>query len=290
MRHLLAFLLVLLLASPVLAQEVPEHRIWASRSASWIGLPELLKALGAADVVFVGENHEQPDGHRLELALLQGLHRERAELAVGLEMFERDVQPLLDAYMAGSQGLPELLAGSRPWKRYETDYHPLVDYARENGLPLVGTNAPRSLASQVAKGGLGALEAMPVHVRRLFARSVSAPIDAYYQRFTESPHAAPEVMLRYYEAQCLKDDTMAESVADFLESRPRLFVHFNGSFHSDYGLGTVARLRSRSPRSQILTVSLLPVEDVQKAGAADHSGKADFLIFHHKAPEESPAP
>lgn len=287
MRPLLALVLMSLLATPVFAQLASE-RIWSTRSASWIGMPELLSQLAAHDVVFVGENHEQPEAHRLELALLQGLHQQRPRTAVGLEMFERDVQAILDGYAAGSLGLAELMAQSRPWKGYEADYHPLVEYARASALPVVATNVPRSLASQVAKGGLEALAPLPLHVRRLFARRVSAPLDAYYERFTESPHAAPDVMLRYYQAQCLKDDTMAESIADFLESRDALFVHFNGSFHSDYGLGTLARLRERRPGAKVTNVSLIPVASLESADPAKHNGQAEFLIFHQAAPEKKP--
>lgn len=286
MRYLPVLLLLALLTPPALAQ-APRERVWSARASSWISLSELMDDLARADVVFVGENHEQPEAHRLELLLLQGLHQQRPTLAAGFEMLERDVQPVVDAYVSGAIDLEQLKAGTRPWKRYESDYHPLVEYARTHSLPVVATNVPRTLAQQVAKGGLAALASTPLHVQRLYARRVSAPIDAYYERFTASPHAAPDAMLRYYEAQCLKDDTMAESVADFLEARaPELFVHFNGAFHSDFGLGAAQRLRERRPGAKVLTVTLMPVKDVQAADAAEHKGRAEYLIFHQEAPAE----
>ena len=282
---------------PAVAQ--PKYRVWSTETQAWVELAPALDSLSRADVVFVGEIHDHAPAHALEQALLEGLYARRPDLALGFEMFERDVQPVLDGYLAGAVEEPDFLARSRPWNNYPSDYRPLVEFAKAHGLRALATNVPRSLAAQVAASGLEALKTQPTHTRRLFARLREAPLDAYYQRFAERaarhPHGAPEAVLRYYQAQCLKDDTMAESVADHLESvgsPAPLVLHFNGAFHSDFGLGVAARTRTRRPGARVAVVSLVPAEDLEAVKPEEKVGQADFLVFYPAPPEaaeEGPA-
>ena len=81
--------------------------------------------------MLVGEQHDDPNSHRLESALLQGLMQRRVAVTVSLEMFERDVQPALDAYLRGADSEEEFLKSSRPWPRYASDYRSLVELAKD---------------------------------------------------------------------------------------------------------------------------------------------------------------
>ena len=247
-------------------------------------------AIAGADVVFVGERHDDPVAHRTELAVLEELGRRGRRVVLALEMFERDVQPLLDAYLAGRATEAELLAGARPWPNYAADYRPLVELARARGWPVVASNAPRPLASLVARGGLAALDTLPAERRRTVAAELRCPDDAYRTKFVaqmggmaghgaapssaaaaDSARAAGAAMLqRFYEAQCVKDETMAESVAAALATGVTV-VHVNGSFHSDEGLGTVERLRRRRPDARVLVVSVAPP-------GVDATGLGDFVV------------
>ena len=115
--------------------------------------------LATADVVFVGEQHDDPNTHRLELAVLEALARRQRPVVLSLEMFERDVQEPLDHFLMGHMEEDEFLKASRPWPRYATDYKPLVDFAVAKNWPVVAANVPRPIASEVAKGGLEVLQA-----------------------------------------------------------------------------------------------------------------------------------
>src|SRR5262245_12314533 len=130
----------------------------------------LLGDLSRADVVFLGEQHDDPNTHRLELAVLEGLARRRAgDVILSLEMFERDAQAGLDRFLAGQLAEDAFLKDARPWPRYTTDYKPLVDFAKANRIPVVAANVPRPIASEVSKGGLGVLTSKPDADRALFA-------------------------------------------------------------------------------------------------------------------------
>jgi len=219
-------------------------------------------ALTDYDVVFLGELHDSDDGHALQLWFTRRLGMRRP-LVLSLEMFERDVQLWLDAYLAGAMTEEELLAATRPWPNYAEHYRPAVELAREHGWPVLAANLPRPVAREIARQGLDA-----VHSPWL-PRFVDTSDGEYKERFVEAMggHGAgmeDEQLDDWYAAQCAKDDAMAESIADWLARAPdseRQVVHWCGRFHSDYGLGTVERLRARRPDLAIAVVTMTRPED-----------------------------
>src|SRR4026207_352242 len=97
-------------------------------------------------------------------------------------------------------------------------------------------------------------------------------------------------MDRMYQAQCAKDDAMAEGIAAYLNANPHrqpLVVHCNGNFHSDYGLGTAMRVAQRVPLSQQAIVSMIAVPDVAKIDIASHRKKAHYLLIVPSPPAVS---
>ena len=242
-----------------------------------------------SDVVFVGEQHDDPETHRVELRLFDEVARRwRRRAVLAMEMFERDQQAELDRYLAGKSTAAELAARVKLWGNYETDYRPMVDLAKARGIPVVGSNAPQRHVRRVGREGLGALGQLPPAERGEVASVVQAPAgDAYWDRFKatmsgmEGSHGMEgEAMLRrVYEAQCLRDDTMAESIDRALAGGRRVF-HVNGSFHSDGGLGTAARLRWRRPLGvRVLIVKVVPVQgDPAAADAKANAKEADWLV------------
>jgi uncharacterized iron-regulated protein len=207
-------------------------------------------------------------------------------------MFERDVQPALDEYLAGKTTEEEFLKVSRPWPRYRSDYRGIVEFARIHGWPVVAGNVPRRLASGVAKTGLAALEELSPEERALAASELRCPFDDYYDRFAkemgshpggtpQSPAEQKAAMERFYFSQCLKDETMAESVANLVQDEnPPLVVHYNGAFHSDYGHGAAERTRRRLSRQRIAIVTMMPVESLEGIEVSkDDRKRADYLVF-----------
>jgi uncharacterized iron-regulated protein len=214
---------------------------------------------------------------------------------LSLEMFERDVQGALDDYLAGRIAEKDFLARSRPWDRYATDYRRMVELAKERRWRVVASNVPRSLASAVGRRGLAALDTLPPNDRANAARENVCPADDYRLRFLESmrshsPGASPSAAAdslptamaeRFYLAQCVKDETMAESIVNARLAGPRnaIVVHYDGAFHSDYAQGTASRVARRQPGWRIAVVTAIPVADPAVAPIVTQRGKADFVIF-----------
>jgi uncharacterized iron-regulated protein len=301
-KHFGALLLTAVFAPAVLAQSsyVPQ-RVYDTDDKRFVDFESMLVELAKADVVFVGEQHDDPNTHRLELAILEGLGRRRGNVIVSLEMFERDAQETLEHFLMGHVAEDEFLKVSRPWPRYATDYKPLVALASSKQWPVVAANVPRPIASEVSKAGFAALDAKGDTEREWFARERQCPVDDdYFKRFaaamnqhpgaSSSSSAPPDAAMRamterFYFAQCLKDETMAESIANAHAvasgNNPRpLVVHFNGSFHSDYGLGTASRTKRRLPGKKVVVLSLVPVKDLDALSpGGDDRKKAAYLVY-----------
>ena len=276
--------------SPPAPSTYVPNRVYDTRSKTFSDFEMMVAAIAKADVVFVGEQHDDPNTHRIEAAILEGLLRRKVVPTVSLEMFERDVQGTLDGYVAGRLTEEELRKASRPWPRYATDYRPLVELARQHGWRVIAANVPRRLASAVGKSGTDALGELPDTDRPLVARDLECPRDDYYNRFAASMSSHPSTAQtaekktamtdRFYWAQCVKDETMAESIVSALEKNSGVIVHYNGAFHSDFGLGTAARVRRRAPDARIVIVSVLPIADLDVVTPSEEDLKrADFLVY-----------
>jgi uncharacterized iron-regulated protein len=312
-------LIALLLLSPVAswAQQaqnslptyyIPYH-VYDTQTKSWIDLESLLAAISQDDVVFLGEQHNDQFTHQLQLAILEGAARRRPKVVLAMEMFERDVQPVLNSYISGKISEQEFLSQSRPWANYPTDYRPLVEFARSNRWPVIGSNAPTRLARVVGNNGINIVEQLSETDRKMLAEQVQCPLDNYWQRFSKvmmsfgtshggahgtavpNPHANPDAqpspavsnrVEQLYQAQCVKDETMAESITRVLKessgAKP-LVIHVNGDFHSAYGEGAVARARRRLPDARIKNVSFIPVTNLDKIQVDEYVSQGNYLVF-----------
>lgn len=294
---MLRLLLPVILAVTVAQGAYVPQRVFDNARGAFTDFEAMLADVATADVVFVGEQHDDVNTHRLELAVLEGLARRRGNVIVSLEMFERDAREPLEHFLMGHMPEEEFLKVSRPWPRYRTDYKPLVEFAIAKQWPVVAANVPRPIASEVSKAGLGVLDAKSGDDRALFAREVKCPTDDdYFKRFGEAMGGHPgddtktvaekrDTAEKFYFAQCLKDETMAESIADAYSaaatSGPRpVVVHFNGAFHSDFALGTASRVVRRLPGKRVVVITMMPVQTLDGVTPGDTDRKrADYLVY-----------
>ena len=235
---------------------------------------KLLRKSKKADIVLFGEYHNNPIAHWLEVKLTKDLLGKRS-LILGAEMFERDNQDALDGYLEGTiyqKGLDTL---ARLWKNYKTDYKPWVDLAKREKLPIVATNIPRKYANLVYKKGLQALDTLPSAERKWIV-SLPFPYDgnlSQYEKMKKMARHNPENLPM---AQAIKDATMAESIETHYK-KGSLFLHLNGSYHSDFFQGIYWYLRRRNPNLKILTISTLSQSNLKRLPSEAY-GQADFIL------------
>jgi uncharacterized iron-regulated protein len=241
-------------------------------------LGAIAQAITAADVVYLGEEHDDAVGHRLEAELLR-LAAENAgkrPVALALEMFEQDVQPVVDEYMAELIREKDFEADSRPWPNYKAAYEPLVAYAKGHNLAVIAANAPKRYVNRVSRLGPGSLEAVSEPARRWLAPlplpSASA---AYAAKFSQQmgemgQHAGPGLLA----AQVLRDATMAWAIGRYLAAHPgALVVSVNGKFHSEGGLGIPEQLNCYRTGVRQLVVTM-----VKAPGPDEPAPQGDFVI------------
>ncbi|MSR53629.1 MAG: hypothetical protein EXS09_10135 [Gemmataceae bacterium] len=278
-RLTLLTLTIAMTAFTVQAQETrPQvaHRLVHSRTGKELTLPKLADELATRDVVYFGELHDNVAGHQVYAELAKLLAERRADLVISMEMFERDVQGVVNDYLRGRIDEAAFLKHSRPWKDYARDYKPLIEMARERKLDVIAGNLPRPVSAKVASKEGSMSPYLP--------RTTTTPLDKYWELFGEAMKSHPGAegaVERMYRAQCAKDDAMAEGIADYLASNPHrqpLVIHCNGNFHSDYGLGTASRVAARVPLAQAAIVSMIAVPDVAKAEVTNDRTKAHYLL------------
>lgn len=256
------------------------RRTWPSDARSPIDIETLAERVADYDVVFLGELHDDDRAHRLQFELMRELHRRGENVVLSFEMFESDVQWVMDAYLDGWTSEDAFLADSRPWPNYAEHYRPAVEYARAAGLPVICANLERDVARAISRKGLGAARGASGMPRR-----VHLDTPAYFDNFVDAMGGhggamGPDMMGRFFAAQCAKDDKMAESIDDYLADRAGeglLVLHWCGRFHSDAGLGTVERLRRRDPDLDLAVISTVRTGDLEHRPTKAERATADFL-------------
>ncbi len=231
------------------------------------------------DIVMFGELHNNPITHWLQLELTRDLHVKRKDhLMLGAEMFEADNQLLLDEYLEGTIAQRNFEAEAKLWNNYQTDYKPLVEFARENEIAFIATNIPRRYAALVHRHGFEALEELSPQAKGYIA-PLPVPFDPdlpAYRAMLEMEGMPAHGSENFPKAQAIKDATMAHFIYDNFQ-RGGLFIHFNGAYHSNNREGIVWYLREKDEKLRIMTISTVEQDDVSELRETHH-GLADFIL------------
>lgn len=251
----------------------PAYQLYNQQGKA-ITYSKLLKQAAQADVVLFGELHNNPICHWLELQLTKDLYgQKKGQLVLAGEMFEADNQLALSNYVQGSITDKEFVKQTRLWPNYDTDYRPLVQFARANKIPFVASNVPRRYATLVARQGLAALDTV---VNKQWLAPLPLTVDLTlpgYKGMIEmmSDHrmggpshgGASDNSANFARAQAIKDATMAHFILQNWQSGKTL-LHYNGDYHSKNFEGISWYLHQQQPGLRILTISSVEQESVRK--------------------------
>ncbi len=210
-------------------------------------------------IILVGEHHTNAGHHRAQLAVIQSLVAAGRKVAVGMEMFRSDSQSSLDAWVAG-QLEPDAFEAvyldnwNYPWPLYQ----PILAYAREQRLPVVGLNVPRNVTRQVAYQGFDSLSEKD----RQDLPFVTCDVDADYMAFIRQAYGAhghgQMDFTHFCEAQLVWDKAMAARSLRFLEANPEhTIVLLTGSGHARKG-GIPAQIQKMGPADHLVILPEVP--------------------------------
>jgi len=254
-----------------------------------IDLDEAARRAARADVVLLGEYHDNPDAHAVQQALYARLLAREPRTALCLEMLERHEQPIVDGWLRGELTTDQLIdrTGSRTWSGQPNSwiafYQPCLDLAREHGAAIVAANAPRQYVSRANREGYDGLLALPPDERTLFDLPIAPDVGAYRHRLAElmqemrgSDAAVPDEQLdRMLRSQRVWDATMGASVARALEASPRA-VLLVGCFHSDFLGGTALEVVARRPGTSVFVVAI--TQDRGEGLAEADRARGDIVV------------
>ena len=259
----------------------PAYKLYDSEGKI-VKYEKMLNRLSSADVVFFGELHDNPIAHWLEYEVTAGLYEIiRDRLVLGAEMFETDNQLLIDEYLRSEYEADKFEAEVKLWKNYRTDYRPLVEFARKNNLPFIATNVPRRYASMGSRGGFEELDSLTAEAKRYLAPlpvSYDPELKCYKDMLSMQgmPGMGARPNQNLPKAQAVKDATMAHFIAENL--RPgKVFIHYNGAYHSDNYLGIVHYLKLYRPEVKVATITTVLQEDITDL-EEENRGLADFIV------------
>jgi uncharacterized iron-regulated protein len=286
-KNTVVFLMLISILT-IWAQASEEYKIFSCQNEKEISIDELAKLCNRFDVIFFGEFHENKILHKLEIELLKAMWKAKPDITVSMEMFERDVQSFLNDYLQGKISEEEFLKSSRPWNNYQTDYKPLIEFAKEHKLHVIAANVPRDYANQINQNGIDAFEKLAE--KQLAAKKLIVKEGDYQKKFYQTmqnmSHGSPmmkksmseDKLYNLYAAQCLKDDTMAESIFLYIQKNPKdTVIHFNGDFHSNSYLGTVEKLEAMNPELSIGVITPNFAKEIGKF-PKQKKDEADFII------------
>ena len=309
-HHLAAALatLLILVAGCTSTQKAPVARsekdvraecgVMDGQTGSIVGWTTLIEALGPADVIVVGEQHNDAVGHAVQLALVEDLLVD-GRGALAMEMLERDEQPLIDDYRDGiiDEETFAKLTRSTDWSgkgSWAAWYHPCIDAAIGQGAAVIAANAPRRYVRSARTDGWETIDNLQGHRASLVNRPDTPMTGAYRDRFfdlmgghdedgegddeaaQEPDEESLELIESFFRSQQVWDATMATSVSQALKEAGPPVILLIGRFHSDHEGGTVGQLRRHLPSATIRTISLEPAcEDFEPS---EDDPQAGYII------------
>lgn len=255
-----------------------------------ISFAQLMKALSNVKIIYVGEIHTSTEDHHIQQQVAEGLYAQNHSLVLGLEMFPKDTQPVLNRYSNGQLSEQEFLKEvnwQQVWGYPFALYCGILTWARDRHLRIIGLNIPPYIANKIAQGGLSSLtpaERSQVAAHMDFDNSQHRQY--LKEQFEHHPKADIKDFQSFYEAQLAWEETMSQTLAQTLPS-----VHRNGQIlvligmgHVNYRFGVPQRTwdRTHQPYEIILPIPINLLDGMIDPKAADYIWvTSQSRPFHH---------
>ncbi|HWB19986.1 MAG TPA: ChaN family lipoprotein [Phycisphaerales bacterium] len=279
-----------------------EFPVFIGASGIPLSWQDVLDRASHAQVIVIGELHDDTHAHDLQLAILQDILKQNPRAALSLEFLERNQQIDVDDYLDDIIDVEALLdrLGIRSLEArasWKASYIRLIDAAKSAHAPVTAANAPRRYVRLARTDGYDRLKQLPADRRAMFDFPIT-PVDSPYKdRFFDLMSQSAEGdsnghasnVAASFRSQRMWDATMAQSIVNTLRHGASQVVHVIGRFHVDEQGGTVLELRSRL-RSFFSTPRVLTISCVQSDSLtlADEDLRRADIVFHTGARPPEP--
>lgn len=270
-------------APPVQKSEPLQVQVVKTKDGKEISYGQLIDELNKVDLVFVGEQHDSVVHHQMQLQIIKSLFAHDERIGIGMEMFQRQFQHVMDRYLASEISEAEFLAQTEYAKRWGYDwqlYRSIVEFGRRNDVPIAALNAATELTKRVKEVGYDNLTDDE--------KKQLGPVDFHVKEHREfwlellsmmhgTHKATPEQKERSYQVMAIWDDYMGQSAANFRKDRQlqRLVVIAGGGhIEGDFGIPNRAAKYANATKATVRIFIGSPAEDDPNA-----SLPTDFVIY-----------
>jgi aminopeptidase N len=244
-------------------------------------IERIIRDIASKQVIYVGERHDDFSNHVAELRVIQGFKDSGHQLAVGMEMFQRPFQEVLDRYIRDEIDEETFLRKSEYFDRWGYDYslyRPIIAFCKENGIPLIALNLPKEISQKVARDGLRSLTDDEIlQIPEDLDWTNTAYKDWLGGIYKEHPAEEVTGFETFYQAQILWDETMARGIHEYLISHPGTqVIVLAGNGHVAYGYGIPSRTYRRGRYDQTI-LSCVDQTDIEPE-------MADYFLVPRQVP------
>ncbi len=292
----LALTIIVLFCVPAVSQlSEKNYKIFSVRLDKEVTLQEIIDDMNSHDVLFFGEEHNDSVGHYLENKILEMLFMKfNSNLTLSMEMFERDVQPVMNEYLKAFIREKNFNKDARIWSNYR-DYKPLVEFSKLHQLDVICANSPARYTNLAGRKGQQALMELPKESKKFFA---PLPYDTATGKYFEKLEAlsghgpastdtsktkTPAMSMGNFNlilAQSLWDATMAYSIADYQKkNKSKKIMQVNGRFHSDEGFAVVTQLKKYNSKLKPLVISTGSEDSFPNINWNEYKKLGDYIII-----------
>lgn len=287
-------LLTVILCTSASGQEVPldekNYKLYFSPLKKEVNLNDLLREIDNYDIVLFGEEHNDSVAHFLEYKILEMMYdRYGKNTVLSMEMFDRDVQTVLNEYLSGKIKETHFKKDARVWTNYK-DYRSMIEFAKSKELKVIATNAPMRYVSIANRMGQAELQNLSSDAKGWIA---PLPYDTatgkYYDKLREimgystqtEKHGDKTMLPPSLNGHSLWDATMSYFIAEVFKSSPDAkVIHYNGRFHSDEHYGIYQQLEKYAKEKKVLVISAVPGEtDFPNVNYENYKQLGDFIII-----------
>ena len=270
---------------------------------------DMVNAIKETEVVFIGEQHDDLAAHFVQLEVLKAMFNyydktgNNDNVVLSMEMFEKDVQIIIDEYLGDIIKERHFMQCARTWPNYHFSYRPLIEFARENHIKVIAANAPRRYVNRVASYGKESLKDLSPEAKSWIApipyKKASFEYKKKFEKFqkqveshkvtghpkiknSKMPKRNMPLLDHLLEAQSLWDASMAFSIAQELKANPNSHViNLNGNFHSELKMGIPEHLLYYRPETSIIVITIIPSKNFPEYDI-NYEGYGDYIIFTRK--------
>lgn len=290
MSYLRLFIFCFFAVNAVAQVTEKNYRIYSVKAAKEIVIAEIVEDMNNADVLFYGEEHNDSVTHYLEHKIFETMFQKYgSSIALSMEMFERDVQPIMNEYLRSDVREKNFRKDARVWSNYK-DYRPMVEFSKLNKLDVICANAAGRYSNLAGRKGQKGLMDLPQESKKYFA---PLPYDTasgkYHEKLVglfdqgsskkkKQPSMGESFSLVM--AQSLWDATMAYSIHEYFEKNPTKKVfQVNGRFHSDEHFAVVTQLKKYNPKLRVLVISSGSDESFPNIDWKKFENQGDYIII-----------